>query len=433
MRIVFISPKVKFNTSICQLNTFWEGLNKVSPNSNLWFGVSTALLTVAALTPSKYDINFIDENVQEIDFSVEYDLVAISLMTQQAFRAYYLAREFKKRKAIVVLGGIHASLLPKEAILNADSIVIGEAEYVWEKVIKDFENNALQKYYLSDKEVNLNDSPIPRYDLMEKNKYKYINIQASRGCPHNCDYCTASKIFGFKYRNKSINQVINEIKIIKKTFKDPFIAFSDDNLLVNRGWSIELLQELSELKIRWHAQSDISIGNNDQLLSLMKKSGCNFVFIGIETVTKEGLYTLDKKKWKMKQLDNYSGYIKNIQDHGIGVIGSFMLGLDSDDKKIFNKIQRFVTDNLLYGSSYTILTPYPGSKIREQFKKENRLLSDSWEQYTGYNVVFNPKNIKKEDLEKGIVSLYLNTYTKENYENKMKYFKSVQKKLIKNS
>jgi radical SAM superfamily enzyme YgiQ (UPF0313 family) len=431
MRILLISPKVGFSTEIKELNTFWNELNKLSPDSNLWFGVSSALLTVAALTPSDHNIEFIDENFNQIDFSKNYDLVGISLMTQQAIHGYKIADRFRNNNIKVVLGGVHVSLLPEEAINHADCIVIGEAEYVWKDILKDLENTNLKEIYKSNMVVDLKDSPVPRYDLLNISNYKFINVQTSRGCPHDCDYCTASKIFGFHYRNKNIKQVINEIEYIKTILKDPFIAFSDDNFLVNRKLSINLLEEIIPLKIRWHAQSDISIGADQDLLKLMKKSGCNFVFIGLESITKKGLTGLDKKGWKLTQLKNYSKYINNIQNQGIGVIGAFIIGLDEDELFDFQNISNFVKEHNLYGSSFTILTPYPGSRTMDKLRMENRINVFSWDKYTGYNVTFSPNKMSKEDLERGIISLYKSVYTKENYLNKMQYFKKIQNNLIK--
>jgi radical SAM superfamily enzyme YgiQ (UPF0313 family) len=427
MKIALISPKVNFSTNIKELNEFWEKINKSSSNNNLWFGVSSALLTIAALTPAGNNIEFIDENYDKIDFSKNYDLVGISLMTQQAVHGYEIADHFRKMNVKVVLGGVHVSVLPEEAKSHADCVVIGEAEYVWTEILADLKKKKLKPIYKSENVVDLKDSPIPRYDLLKFLNYKFINVQTSRGCPHDCEYCTASKIFGHQYRNKSNEQVINEIKLIKKYSNAPFIAFSDDNFLVNRKLSISLLEKMIDLKIRWHAQSDISIGNDIDLLKLMRKSGCNFVFIGLESVSQKSLVGLDKNEWKLSQLKNYSYYINNIQKQGIGVIGAFIIGLDEDEPADFQKIQNFVIDNNLYGSSFTILTPYPGSRIREKFKKDNRLEMNSWEHYTGYNVTYLPKKMGKEDIERGIITLYKSIYTNENYLKKMEYFKKIQK------
>ena len=144
---------------------------------------------VAALTPDKHEVEIVDENVDEIDFGKDYDLVGVSCMTQQATRAYAIADQFRKRKSKVVLGGIHPTLLPEEAKTHADSVVVGEVEYVWEKLLRDFEANRLQDFYQAEKLVDLRDSPLPRFDLLNAKKYSKVFIQASRGCPHDCEFC----------------------------------------------------------------------------------------------------------------------------------------------------------------------------------------------------------------------------------------------------
>jgi radical SAM superfamily enzyme YgiQ (UPF0313 family) len=430
MRIALISPRVNFTTNIKDLEEFWYSSNEAVPYRKLWSGVSSALLIVAALTPSSYDVQFIDENEEEIDYSEEYDLVGISAMTQQIMRAYEIADNFRKRNVTVVMGGIHPTLLPEEAIQHSDSVAIGEAEYIWDKILIDIKNGQLKQYYKSDKVVNLNDSPTPRYDLLKKYNYHQICLQTSRGCPHDCDYCSASKIYGQRYRTKSVDRVISEIKIIKNIIGDPIYFISDDNLFVDENRSVQLLEEITLLNIRWHGQCDISIGKNDNLLKLIRKSGCSFLFIGLESITMEGLINIDREGWKYKQLRNYKSYIQNIQQNGIGVMGAFMIGLDSDDISVFDKIYLFIKENDLYAASVTIITPVPGTRLRERLKKERRLLETSWENYTGYNINFRPQKMTIREMEVGIVQLYQKIYQKDLFYKKMKYFKEIQKRLI---
>jgi radical SAM superfamily enzyme YgiQ (UPF0313 family) len=431
MKICLIAPKVNFSTRISELNKLWHEFEKEEPTRNVWSGVSTALLTIAALTPSEHEIIFIDENYNKIDFSKKYDLVGISSMTPNAVRAYRIADNFRKKDVKVVLGGVHPTILPDEAIQHADSVVIGEAEYVWSKVLRDAKHNTLQTFYKSDKVVDLKDSPIPRFDLLKAENYSYIWLQTSRGCPHDCEYCTASKIFGKGYRRKSIDQVLNELLFIKSRFQGKQIFFADDNFLAQKQAIRPLIEKITDLNIRWNAQCDISIGDDDDFLKLLKKSGCVLLFIGFETISEEGLKQIDKHNWKYQQLRNYSRNIQNIQMRGIGVMGAFMVGLDSDDISTFDRIRDFIITNNLYHASITILTPICGTRLRNRLILENRILPTNWDDYTGYNVNFIPHRMTKQDLENGITKLYKHIFNKEVFFKNMEYFKKIQKKILK--
>lgn len=431
MNIGLIAPKVGFSTNIDELGEFWSHLAKAVPYWNIWSGVSSALLTVAALTPSSYEIDFVDENFDTIDFSKDYDLVGISAMTQQAIGAYHIADEFRKRDISVVIGGVHATMLPEEAKQHAESVVIGEAEHVWPVLLKDFERKNLKPFYKGDRLVNLKDSPVPRFDLLNSEHYHFIWLQTSRGCPHDCEYCTASKIFGPGYRTKGYDQIITELEFIRQHFRDKPISFADDNFLVNKKSFEPLLEKMIDMKIRWQAQCDISIGENEEFLHLMRRSGCSLVFVGLESISEEGLRTIDKRGWKFRQLKNYSRNIQKIQSAGIGVMGAFMVGLDSDDTATFDRLAGFIIDQNLYHASVTVLTPVPGTRLRQRLEKENRLLPTTWDSYTGYNVNHIPKKMSVEELERCLTKLYRRIYSQEVYLKRLAHFKEIQKNLIK--
>jgi radical SAM superfamily enzyme YgiQ (UPF0313 family) len=430
MNLALISPRGSSWSNNPQFKDFWENAQQAISYRNYWTGLSPGLLVIAALTPSTYSIKLIDENVETVDFSQCYDLVGISGMTQQATRAYQIADEFRKKGTKVVIGGIHATILPEEAKQHSDSVVIGEAEYSWPKLIKDFENGTLLPFYKSERIVDLNDSPIPRYDLLDKAIYSTIWIQTSRGCPHDCEFCAASKVYGRKYRNKSILQILEEISFIKKTFGDVRLYFSDDNFFVNKNLRQSLLEKLIPLKIRWMAQSDISIAKDAELLRLAQKSGCTFLFIGFESLSEESLRGLDSQNWKLRQSKHYSEYVNAIQTKGIGVQGAFIVGLDTDDATVFESITDFTIQNHLYGVNYSILTPIPGTRVREKLLSENRVLQTSWDNYTGYDVNFTPKKMSASQLQEGLINMYKRVTQKEVFLKNMAYFKKIQKDLI---
>jgi radical SAM superfamily enzyme YgiQ (UPF0313 family) len=431
MNILLISPEVNFTTNNELLNKYWFNSTDTAPYRELWAGVGTSLLTIAALTPPDSTVEFIDENVKKIDFKKKFDLIAISAMTQQITRGYEIADCFRKLGIPVIFGGIHPTLVPEEVKAHADCVVIGEAENIWADVLNDFECKKLKPFYKSLGEVDLSQSPIPKYSLLEKNIYKLVNIQTSRGCPHDCDYCSASKIFGKKYRRKSTAQILKEIECAISHLGNVKIVFSDDNFLVDRKLSKNLLKELIPLNIKWHAQSDISIAEDEELLILAKQSGCTYLFIGLESVNPENLKCIDTKNWKYSKSTNYAEYIKIIQSFGIGVMGSFIVGLDSDDVTVFSKLEKFIIDNNLWAASITIMTPFPGTRLRERLESQNRIIDSNWKNHTGYNINFLPKNISKEDIQTGIVDLYQKINSKEVYLKKLEHFKQIQSSLIK--
>jgi len=430
MKICLISPRVNFSTNIEALNEFWMQFEKNGHNKNMFSGISTALLTIAGLTPKEHQITFIDENYATINSLQKFDLVGISALTPNALRAYTIADKFRENNTKVILGGIHPTLLYEEAKQHADSVVIGEAEYIWRDLLDDFTKNTLKQFYKSDRVVNLTDSPIPRYDLLNANNYNYIWVQTSRGCPHDCEYCTSSKIYGKGYRRKSTEQILNELIYVKKIYPNKEIFFSDDNFLSGKESIYPLLEKMIDLKIKWSAQTDISVGSDLKFIKLIKKSGCSLLFIGLESITENGLKNLDRGNWKFRQLKHYSSYLHNIQSHGIGVTGAFMVGMDSDDISMFDNLQKFIIENYLFHSSITILTPAYGTRLRERLIKEERLFSDTWENYTGYNINFRPKKMTILELEVGLVNTYKKIFSKEVMLKKMEYFKKIQKNII---
>jgi radical SAM superfamily enzyme YgiQ (UPF0313 family) len=430
MRVALISPKGSFLGKSNAFKKFYADTKFFESYRNTWSGLTPGLLIISSLTPSSYKMEIIDENIDTINFSNNYDLVGISFMTQQATRAYQIADKFRSNNVTVVLGGIHATVMPEEAKIHADSVIIGEAEYLWPEFIDDFENHRIKPFYKSEKEVDLKDSPIPRYELIKDKNYRIIWIQTTRGCPHDCEFCAASKIYGHKYRKKSIEQVIEEVKLVRKIFGNIQIGFSDDNLFVDKHYSISLLEQLIPLKIKWVTQTDIFVAEKEEILNLLHKSGCSRLFIGFESLSEKNLKGIDKHNWKFHRLKKYSHYIKKIQSHGIGIIGAFILGLENDDISVFNKTENFILENFLADIQISILTPLPGTRLRRKLEKEKRILPTEWDNYTFWDVNFIHKILTKEQLENGVLKIYQNVNSEKAYLHKLKHFKEIHKSLL---
>jgi radical SAM superfamily enzyme YgiQ (UPF0313 family) len=429
MKALLISPKgsVSSNKNFLEL---WNNNPIIKPYRNAFSGQSIGLLILAKLMEEDFFVDLVDENTEEINFDDKYDLIAISFMTQQANRAYAIAKRFRKKGITVIVGGIHPTILSDEAKLYADSVFIGEVENTWSDFMEDFKKGNIKPFYRSKSPCDLNYTPVPAYELLKTDMCKVVWVQTTRGCPHKCEFCVSSNIFGQKYRHKKVEQVVEEIIKIKNIWKKPIlISFADDNMFVDHKYARELLHAITPLKIRWFAQTDISVAKDDKILRLIQKSGCSVLFIGFETLNKNGLKLIDHTHWKAKQLVNYSKYIQKIQSHGIGVMGAFIMGLDSDTKNNFNQMKKFIINNHLYASQVTLLTPFPGTKLRERLLAEGRVLTSDWSKYTNWDVVFKPKYMGIKVLEKSWIDALGYIYNQKVQLANARYFRKIFDKI----
>lgn len=397
------------------LKTFLERNDIVSKFYGAWETPNLSLLTIAGLFPKHYDLTFIDEDHGEtIPFDAEYDLVVITGMTQQINRAYEICTEFKKRGSYTVIGGIHATIYPQEAEKYADTVMVGEGEDAFPRFLRDFEHGEPEKIYRAVGFVNLTESPVPRYDLLNTDLYTSYSIQTTRGCPRTCSYCTLPVMYGSKYRHKDVNQVIREIHAIKEVDHTPFIFFADDNMFIHRENSIKLLRSLEKEDIVWGTQTDISVADDPEILSMLKPAGCRWVFIGFENISKNSLELLDRNKWKAGMSQKYEDLIAKLHKAGIFIWGSFMFGTDNDDAGVFERTLKFTLDNGIYSGSFTIMTPLPGTELFRQMKENNRILDYDWSRYTFWDVVYQPKQMTSMELAKGVAWIYEKFYSLEN-------------------
>jgi radical SAM superfamily enzyme YgiQ (UPF0313 family) len=394
------------------------------------------LLTIASHTPQDIQIRFIDENIETIDFTEEFDMVGITAMSQQAYRAYEIAREYKNKNIPVAMGGIHATVLPDEALEYADSIFIGEAESTWETYLNDLKSGSEKRIYKCINLSNLNNSLIPRYDLIKYELFKskdafirLIPVQATRGCPHDCNFCIVPEYYGRRIRKKGTSQVIKEIEYLKRLNYDSLLLFVDDNLFVDRSYIKALMRELIPLKVNYIAQTDIKVAADPEILELAYRSGCILMLIGFESIDSQNLSEINRNQWKMKQLNSYSESIRRIQENGIIVFGSFIIGFENDNVSTFQKIRDFVLEHNI-SAHFTMLTALPGSRLYEQFRNEDRFFKDVfWDDFSFYNINFRHAHIDRAQAEKGIVWLYNEVYNDENamkrYRHMMQFFKKL--------
>ena len=402
---------------------------------------SLGLLTLAGLTPrERFDVEYheIADMRKLPEIRTHFDLVAISTFTAQFYEACDVADFYRAKKIPVVMGGITASSLPGQTREHCTSVVLGEGEPLWPEVLRDFENGCLKPVYAQSPpgQFDLRDAPMPRFDLLDPDKYNRLTVQTSRGCPHRCEFCASSILLTSRYKVKPVEKVIAEIREIKKIWPRPFIEFADDNSFVHREHYQRLLRRLVPEHLRWFTEADVRVAEDDELLGLMRDSGCQQVLIGLESppvlrgsTAKGGRRTnLDglelKNNWKARQQDYYLDAIAKIQSYGITVNGCFILGLDGDTPEVFDEVLQFVRASGLYEVQITFLTAFPGTPLYARLKAEGRILRDqAWELCTLFDINFRPANMSIAELQSGFLRLAKQLYSAEETQNRRRQFK----------
>ncbi|WP_271812325.1 B12-binding domain-containing radical SAM protein [Clostridium beijerinckii] len=370
---------------------------------------SLALLTIANLTPKEHEVIIENENVENIDFDENVDLVAITVTVDVMNRAVEISKEFQKRGVKVISGGIHITADPEGAANSFDAIIIGMAERVWEKVLKDVENNSIKKIYYDMENIRGNEIVSPDYGMIDNKKYLYTNIiSTSRGCPFKCDFCYNSCAKSIKtYINRPIEDVIKDIKVLKTKH----IMFIDDNFIGNPKWTKELLKEIKPLKLKWNAAVTSNIVDMPELLDEMKEAGCQSLFIGFESINSKSIESVHKIQ---NSVSRYEKLVDEIHKRGIMINASFVFGLDEDDAEIFKSTLEWIVKNKIETVTSHIMTPYPGTKLYSSLLKENRIVDHNLSNYNTSHVVYKPKNMTAEELYDGYLWIYKEVYTLKN-------------------
>jgi len=359
---------------------------------------------LAGLTPPDVDVRLVDENVEPVDTNADTDWVAITCMTASAPRAYAIADAFRARGLPVVMGGIHPTVRPDEAAEHADSVVIGEAEPVWKEVIADLAAGRLRPRYRHHGYHDLVGLPRPRRELLRRERYLTTDIvQTSRGCPNACAFCTVSTVAGKRYRFRPTDEVVEELRSLGR-----WVGFVDDNLVGDHARAKRLFEALIPLKLRWVGQSDLSLARDPELLALAARSGCQAMFIGLESLSQDSLRAARKGPNTGADM---GASIDTIHRAGVEIIGSFVLGLDGDDRDTFARTVAFTQRHKLVAAQFSVLTPFPGTPIYEQLEREGRILHRDWSRYTMSNVVFRPQHMTSLELQQGREYVYSRFYS----------------------
>lgn len=360
-----------------------------------------SLATLAALTPAEVEISFCDDLIHPVALDRDVrgvDLVGITSSTKTALRAYEIARCYRDVGIPVVLGGIHPTAVPEEALRHADAVVIGEAERSWPLLIKDFLRGNLERIYRQDDFTPPEEIPPAERDFYDHRDYFPIDVlQATRGCPFLCEFCSVRRFFGGSYRYRPLDHVISEIR----SLRHKVIMFADDNICGHPRYSRQLLEALVPLRKWWIGQASLAGLQNEEHIRLLAKSGCKGLLIGFESIKEENI--AQSQKYQNRPTD-YLKIIDLLHRHGIAIWASFLFGFDHDDSGIFERTVRFAIEAKFFSVVFAILTPYPGTPLYERLASEGRLTNKEWwllpdqERHAPH---FHPKGMTREELRQG--------------------------------
>ena len=363
------------------------------------------LLAVAALIPEdQYEVVLTDENIEPIDFDLKADLVGISAMTSYVNRGYEIADIFRKRNIPVIMGGVHPSFMPKEALDHADAVVVGEAELVMGKVLEDLEQGNVRGIYQSDKLHSMVNMLPPRYDLLKSNRY--VNktfIQTSRGCHHACTFCAEHMMYGLRFRYRPIEEVVREIE----ECGERVVALNDADFFGHAKRAAQLMRALKGRGIRWQAGVNSRNALNEELLELAAESGCYMLSIGFESISRESLKNVHKYQ---NRPETFQALVEKVHSYGMLVFGLFMFGFDQDDTTIFEETAKFNIAADYDVCAYSVFTPYPGTLAWYEMLRQKRMVSYDWDKYDQGHIVYRPQSLTPEQLREGHMLAYKKFY-----------------------
>lgn len=399
-RILLISPTGldRKGNPIVQRKTYLPGLT---------------MPQLAAVTPDDFEVKIVSETSEPIPFDEHWDLVGLTGMGGSGVvRAWQLCDIFKKKGSKTVMGGIAASLCKEEWTLeHADCLVTGEAEDTWKVVLNDFMKGGMKEVYRMTSPPDVTSFPIPAYGKLNAKHYGFWRpVQATRGCPFPCTFCSISEFFKRSYRKRPVSQVVRDIRAAKAS-GTRFITFIDDNIGVDFKYCKELWEALIEENIIWASQCSLQISENDEMLALAAKSGCRILSFGIETINPKSLEHIDKG-WNRPE--RYEKAFADIRRHGIEISTEMILGLDGDTPSVFEETFNFLMKNQIALPRQYILTPVPGTPMYHELEAEGRIFDYNFVKYNGGDAVFHPKNISAETLQKNYWKLYQDLYSVKN-------------------
>lgn len=367
---------------------------------------ATTLIQLSALVPPELhaEIKILDLMTTPLPENFYADIVGISTWTCGAPEAYRIADLARQQGMKVVLGGSHPTQMPEEAAWHADAVVIGHGEQSWPRLLRDYAENRLRKFYCDD--TNPFSQPLPPLNrqLLDKRRYYFTNcLEATRGCPNNCQFCVVRNISRGSCWARNVRDVVAEIETMGKR-----IAFIDSSITEFTTYAEKLWRELIPLNIRWYSSATVRFAEDERAVRLAAKSGCRGVLVGFESVNQMALGRVGKT---FNTVRRYRDAIQRLHDYGIMILGCFVFGFDEDDESVFERTVEFVTSAGIDLVRYAILTPFPGTPLYEKFQRDQRLLSHDWNLYDTENAVFKPAGMSARQLEEGWKWAYRETYS----------------------
>ncbi len=374
-------------------------------NRALYSPIAGLLAVAAAIPRDRYEVVLTDENIESIDFDLKCDLVGISAMTAYVNRGYEIADEFRRRGVPVIMGGVHPSFMTKEALTHCDAVCVGEAELVMPRILDDLEQDRLGGTYRSDKLHSMVGIPMPRYDLIKRNRY--VNktfVQTSRGCHQGCTFCAEPLMNGLKFRYRPVDEVMYEVDHCGSRI----ICINDADFFGTPERPKEVMRALKTRNVRWQAGVTSKLAQDDAMLELAAASGCSMLSIGFESISRETLKSVHKH---VNRPEQFAALVEKVHSYGIAVFGLFMFGFDGDDTSTFQTTARFNVDANYDAVAYSVLTPYPGTLTWYEMKQANRIVSFDWTKYDQANVVYRPAKMTGDELRLGHTSAYDTFYS----------------------
>jgi radical SAM superfamily enzyme YgiQ (UPF0313 family) len=364
------------------------------------------LLAVAATIPrDQYEVILTDENIETIDFDLKADLVGISAMTSYVNRGYEIADKFRAKGIPVVMGGVHASFMPQEALQHCDAVVIGEVELLMSKLLDDLKSGSMRGIYKSDVLHPMVGVPMPRYDLLKKNRY--VNrtfVQTSRGCHQGCTFCAEPLMNGLKFRYRPVDEVIREMEACGERI----ISINDADFFGTPERPKEVMRAMKGRGFQWQAGVTSKLAQDDRMLELAAESGCTMMSIGFESISRATLTSVHKY---VNRPETFAALVEKVHSYGIMVFGLFMFGFDGDDASVFKETSKFNIDANYDACAYSTLTPYPGTLTWYELKKANRIISFDWSKYDQAYVVYRPAQMSGDQLRLGLSDAYRDFYS----------------------
>lgn len=402
-------------------------------NHSLWKVVTPSILVLASIALEEgFEVELADEAFREVDLEKHYDIISFYVITPNAKRSYYLAKKLKEKGCHIVMGGVHPLFMTEEVKQHCDTVMLGEGEVIFRKYLRDVKLNCVKAMYKQEKgKINIKNSPVPAFKILNHEEQKLIPIQTARGCSHACRFCNVRSLYGNNLRTKSFLQINKELAEAEKLQHGNMVYITDDNILSNQKHFKMLISIMKNTRFTWYANTDISFGADEQLIQKAWKSGLRQVLIGLEGVQESTLIGIDKDAFKQNYMTKYKEYIDKIQSHGIGVIGSFIVGNETDTPDTFKKLYEFILESKLYGASITVATPYPGTALYYKLEEEDKILTYNWDYYTIFQPLIKMKYITQSEFNKEYTNLLSALNSSEFKQMKLHYFSNIYKELRK--